>query len=152
MNPEQPRDWDKELAAIDRIIAKAPAAPPRAASPEGRAAAGPPPPGRAPAVAVVSRRERLATWARVLLGAVLAAGVTQWPYANACGVALFLYLGVTGVVTVAGLWGAVSSWRHRMGRAHIVSLLVALSGGVLAAGAILPRIGYAVPAASWWCS
>ncbi len=86
-----------------------------------------------------------------MLGALLGAAMTQWPYVHACGTALFLYLGAAGVVVMAGIWSAVSSWRRRMGQAHVVSLLVALWGGMLVAATVLPRIGYAARSATWWC-
>lgn len=147
-----PRDWDKELAEIDKIIAKSPpaqlpsgAAPSPAASNTQAVARGPAP---APAM---TRRGALATWLRVGLGAALAIGMTQWPYFHACGTSLFLYLGATGVVMVAGVWSSVSSWRRRMGAAHTIALLVLLAGGILAADAVLPRIGYAKRTATWWC-
>jgi hypothetical protein len=148
------RDWDKELADIDKIIAKTPPAqiaaqsgggPPAASSPAGAPAR--PSSGSAP----VGRKATLSTWLRVMLGVALAVGMTQWPYFHACGPALFLYLGSIGVVGLAGLWGAVTSWRRRMGLAHTISLLVLLAGGVLAASEVLPRIGYAKRAATWFC-
>jgi len=149
VSPES-RDWDKELAEIDKIIAKSPA--PAPAPAEGRA----PPvakgggPARLPA-GPVGRKAALATWSRVILGVLLGGAMTQWPYFHACGTALLLYLGAAGVVVVAGIWSAVSSWRRRMGLAHVVSLLVALWGGVLVAATVLPRTGYAARSATWWC-
>lgn len=144
----QPRDWDKELAEIDRLIAATP--PERARSggdqpgvPTG--AARPAPPAR------VARGSALGTWVRVGLGVGLAAAMTQWPYARACGLALFLYLGAVGVVLIAGGWAAVTSWRQRMGLAHVLSLLVMLWALILAAAVVLPRVGYAREAAAWWC-
>jgi hypothetical protein len=147
------RDWDKELADIDKIIAKTPpgqlagqpgSAPPALPAPKG---GGSPP----PAAQRAGKGAALSTWLRVLLGVALAVGMTQWPYFRACGTSLFLYLGATGIVVLAGLWGAVSSWRRRMGAAHTISLLVMLAGGVLAAREVLPRIGYAKGSAVWWC-
>lgn len=152
MSPELggPRDWDKELANIDKLIAATPAA---KASPAGGA---PPPPaarsgGGGSSSLPVAGRDRIATWFRVGLGALLGLAMTQWPYFHACGTALFLYLGAAGVVGLAGLWGAVTAWRRRMGLAHVVALLVSLWGGVLVAAAVLPRVGYAKRAALWWC-
>jgi hypothetical protein len=148
------RDWDKELADIDKIIAKTPPAQLAAQSGGGppAPASSPGAPARAPAGSVpVGRKAALSTWLRVLLGVALAAGMTQWPYFHACGPALFLYLGSIGVVGLAGLWGAVSSWRRRMGLAHTISLLVLLAGGVLAASEVLPRIGYSKRTATWFC-
>lgn len=142
------RDWDKELAAIDKVIdrqpagSQAPVAARGSAVPAGRAAAAPVPGGRfAP----------LATWLRVGLGLLLAVGITQWPYANACGFNLAVYLGAIGTVIVAGLWSSVSSWRRRMGLAHTLSLAVLLWGLFLAAREVLPRVGYASTARTWTC-
>ena len=152
-----PRIWDKELADIDKIIAGTPPAKLTAGSsaPSGGSGGGTGAPARtAPAatqVGPVSRRETLSTWFRVGLGVALAAGMTQWPYFHACGTSLFLYLGAIGVLGLSGIWGAISSWRRRMGLAHTFSLLVLLWGGVLAAATILPRTGYAKHAAEWWC-
>lgn len=150
MTGGQPRDWDKEMAAIDKIVAKTPPA----QLTERSSASGPPAasPSRAgSAVAPAGPRAVLATWLRVGLGVALAAGMTQWPYFHACGTALFLYLGAAGMVSLSGAWGMVTSWRHLVGRAHTVSLVVLLWGGILAAAAILPRSGYAKHAATWLC-
>lgn len=148
MSPE-PRDWDKELAEIDRLIAATP--PDRAkggANQPGVPTAGP---ARAAPPARAARRSTLGTWVRVGLGVVLAAAMTQWPYAHPCGLALFLYLGAVGVVLIGGGWAAVTSWRQRMGLAHVLSLLVMLWALILAAAVVLPRVGYAREAATWWC-
>jgi hypothetical protein len=49
----------------------------------------------------------------------------------------------------------VWTWRHRSGKAHLLSLLIILWGGTLAALEVLPRLGYAIPTeahpASWLC-
>ncbi|MDX2056371.1 MAG: hypothetical protein SFV24_01105 [Gemmatimonadales bacterium] len=153
MSAEQPRDWDKEMAEIDKIIAKTPPAQ------LGSGASGPPAPAKgggaaAPARAAApptGRAAVLATWVRVGLGVALGIGMTQWPYFHACGTSLFIYLGAVGVVGISGLWGMVSSWRRRMGLAHSVSLAVLLWSGVLAAATVLPRVGYAKRAATWIC-
>jgi hypothetical protein len=159
VTPDQggPRDWDKELADIDKIIA---ATPPAKLVPAGGAApaAAPAKGGGGPAAGgggggggPVQRRDRWATWFRVGLGAALGVAMTQWPYFHACGTALLLYLGAAGVVSLSGLWGAVSAWRRRMGLAHVVALLVFLWGGILVGSVVLPRIGYAKRVATWWC-
>jgi hypothetical protein len=77
--------------------------------------------------------------------------MTQWPYSHGCGIKLFLYLGAAGLVVVAGLWGAISSWRRRMGLAHSFALIVVLTGLVLVAREVLPRVGYARQASTWIC-
>jgi len=138
---EQPRDWDKELAEIDKVMARMPAAAPERAPVEA--------PGRAPAAA--SRFGVLGTWLRVLLGAALAVGITQWPYPAACGVNLIVYGTVILLVIVAGAWSAVSSWRRQLGAAHVISLVVLCWGLVLAAREILPRVGYASESRIWSC-
>src|SRR6476646_7175365 len=97
-----PRDWDKELAEIDKVMAKAPVPVPAKAGagqvPAQRQSSGPAP------VPPASGKSVFGTWLKVLLAAALAGAMTQWPYANACGVGLFLYLGAAGVVVIAGLW------------------------------------------------
>ena len=147
------RDWDKELADIDKLLAAGPAAPapvvPQAASPTpGRAAA----PAAAPArVAGPGRHARLFTWLRLVLGLALGAAMTQWPYTHGCGLSLYLYLGAVAAVIVAGVWSGVSSWKTRSGFAHLLSVGLAIWGGVLAAREVLPRVGYAKQAAEWVC-
>ncbi len=150
MTGGQPRDWDKEMAEIDKVLAKTPPA-----QLTERSSAGTPQtsnPGRGGSVtAPAGRRQALSTWFRVGLGVALAAGMTQWPYFHACGPSLFLYLGAIGMVGLAGIWGLITTWRRRMGLAHTMSLLVLLSGGILAAATILPRSGYAKRSATWIC-
>ncbi len=145
---DPPRDWDKELADIDKVIAKSPAAAPIGRGTPGAApAAG----GRVVAPSGGGRLVVLTTWLRVTLGLALAVAITQWPYANACGLNLAVYLGAIVTVAVAGLWSSVSSWRRRLGVAHTLSLLVLLWGLVLAAREVLPREGYARHARTWSC-
>ena len=141
------RDWDKELADIDKVIARSPA-------PSGAPAALPAAAGsgsRAVAAVPGGKRATLWTWTQVILGGLLAVGMTQWPYAHGCGIKLFFYVGAAGLVVVAGLWGALSSWRRRMGLAHSLAMLVILTGLVLLAREVLPRVGYAKQAATWMC-
>lgn len=154
MSPEPggPRNWDKELADIDKIIASTPPAKlvPAPSQPGGAPVPVAASPSRV-SPAKASRREFLSTWFRVGLGVLLAAAMPMWPYFHACGSSLFIYLGAVGIAGLSGLWGAVTSWRRRMGLAHTVSLLVLAWGLALAAAEILPRIGYARGAARWWC-
>lgn len=147
-----PRDWDKELAEIDKVMAKAPAPVPAKVGAGGQAPAPRQSSGPAPAPPA-SGKSALGTWLKVLLGAALGVAMTQWPYAHVCGTGLFLYLGAAGVVVIAGLWGALSSWNRRMGLAHVVSLLVTLWGIGLVSSIALPRMGYinVRPPATWFC-
>lgn len=145
---DQPRDWDKELADIDKVIAKMPS---QGAAPASSAPAAVPAGRPAAPAAGGGRLALFTTWLRVALGVALAVGITQWPYASACGLNLMVYLGAIGVVIVAGLWSSVSSWRRRLGLAHTLSLLVLLWGLLLAAREVLPRVGYAKHVRTWSC-
>jgi len=144
---DQPRNWDQELAAIDKVIASgagAPSSVPAARSggsaPAGGGAARPP-----------SRRAAITTWVRVVLGVAVAAAVLQWPYAHRCGLGLMLYLGSAAMVAVAGAWAMLVSWHRRQGWAHFIGLGVFLGGLVLVAMVVLPRVGYAVGPLPWMC-
>jgi hypothetical protein len=149
------RDWDAEMAKIDRQIA--------ATSPEKLAQVGAPPaaerkalPAGKPAPGAVHHHKPLAAWARLLLGLALGVGMLFWPYPARCGPWLGLYLlGVT-VLTAGGVWASVWTWRHRTPRAHVLALLLILEGLVLAGLQILPKTGYAKPdaghPATWSCS
>ena len=152
-----PRDWDKELAEIDKIIAKQPlpgsaaggaGAPP---VPAPRAAAAPAPVARAASAPAPVRGGALAAWIRVGLGVVVAVGVAQWPYRHACGIALYGYLAAAGGVSLVGLWGVVTGWRRRIGLAHTIALLVTLWGALIVGKAVLDRSGYVKQPATWVC-
>ena len=146
-----PRDWDKELAEIDKVIAKQPIGGPKPAAPG--AAAGLPAPRAAAAPPVARGRDALGGWVRVLLGVAVAAGVAvAWPYRHNCGIPLYGYLAASAGVFLAGLWGAVAGWKRRMGLAHVIALLVTLTGAVLVAKAVLDRSGYPKVPSTWSCS
>ncbi len=132
-----PRDWDKELAAIDRAIERMPA------TAAGAPAAAPGPPPRQGG----GRR----VWVRLMPVLALAAALPFWPYQRTCGLGLALYLGAVATLVGAGVWTAVSAWRHRRPAAHVLALLTLAWGAVLAAREALPRVGYARSAAVWTC-
>jgi len=138
------RDWDAEMAKIDRQIA--------ATSPEKPA----PVERKALPAAAPHKHRPMAAWARLLLGIALGVGMLFWPYPARCGPWLGLYLIGTTVLTAGGVWAAVWTWRHRTPRAHVLSLLLILEGLVLAGVQILPKAGYAKPdaghPATWSCS
>jgi hypothetical protein len=145
---DQPRDWDKELAEVDRLLNQLPTH-----REEQMAAAAP---KRSPAAAPAGATQegggsRLGTWARVALGLLVGIGMPLWPYDHGCGIKLFLYLGGVVTVVVAGVWSGLSSWKRRMGVAHLLSQLLVIWGLVLAARVVLPRVGYAKEAATWFC-
>jgi hypothetical protein len=154
---EKDRDWERELAEVDKLLAKLPEADPtlgrgvptvpkpRAGGPAGAGAAAATPTGPAGA------RERATMWVRVGLGLLLGIGMLAWPYSHICGAKLLFYgIGVTTLI-VAGVWSALSSWKRHVGLAHGLSLGVVLLGLVLAAGIVLPRVGYVGQDAIWFC-
>lgn len=141
---EQPRDWDKELANIDRAMAKQSGAAPPAA------------PSRPPALPTTTaapprRRSVALTWFWVVLGLALAIALPIWPYDKACGIRLIFFLGAIGITGIVGVLAALASWAHRRGFAHVLSLIVLAWSGVLAAREVLPRIGYAKQGSAWMC-
>jgi hypothetical protein len=142
---DQSRDWDREMANIDKAIAKqgpTPAGAPRRPAAGARSPAGVPAPGK---------RSVALTWFWVLLAVALAAALPLWPYEKSCGLQLFFFLGATGVTVVVGLLGAISSWMHRRGFAHLLALSVLTWAGIMAAREVLPRIGYAKQSRTWMC-
>jgi hypothetical protein len=162
------RNWDAELAKIDKQLAsvsdEALLAERTAASAQpGRPAAGAAParvppreaPSRAAASAVAPAAGRWVGWLKVALAVAAAAGLMVWPWPAACGAPLLGFTAAAGGVAVLGLWSAVGTWRHRLALAHVASLLVVVWGLVLGAREVLPRVGYAAPTASrgagWSC-
>jgi hypothetical protein len=153
---EKDRDWDKEMADVDRLLKKLPLADPTL----GRRSGGEPT-VRKPAVAAgsgwsgggaPSARERIGTWAKVALGVLVGIGIAPgvWPYSHGCGLRLIFYLlGVTTVIA-AGLWASMSSWKRRLGFAHVVSQVLIVWGILLMTREILPRVG-AGAATLWLC-
>jgi hypothetical protein len=143
------RDWNKELAQIDKALesvsddALLPVKP------------GAAPTAKAEAVAVQKSTTTLGVMARLVLAVALGVGMVFWPYSARCGPGLFAYLGAVGVLIGAGVWTSIWTWRHRSAKAHVLSLLIVLWGGILGAMEVLPRIGYAKPSeahpAVWMC-
>lgn len=150
------RDWDKELAKIDKqlsslpdeALAPAPTSPAKGGQPAK--------PGQAPAPAASGKTPRAwAVYARLSLSVALGVGMLFWPYEARCGIGLAGYLAAVVVLVTSGVWSAVWTWRHRAAKAHSLSLLIVLWGLVLGAIEVLPRVGYAKPdvshPASWIC-
>jgi hypothetical protein len=148
-----PRNWDKELADIDKLMAADRA--PSGSSVPAKAGdgAGRPAPSRAAAQAgtVTRPRDTLGIWLRALLGILGAAALAYWPYNKGCGGPLYLYLTGVAAILGMGLYTMRYAWTHRRGVAHSVGLLVLLAGLVLAAAEILPRTGYAAVSHPWTC-
>jgi hypothetical protein len=135
---EQPRDWDRELANIDRAISK-----------QQPPATGPVPSGSPPLTP--QRRLVALTWFWTGLAIVLAVALAVWPYDKNCGLRLIFFLGAGGIALLAGVLGALASWAHHRGLAHFLSLLVILWAGVMVVREILPRAGYAKEGRGWTC-
>jgi hypothetical protein len=144
---EQPRDWDREMAEIDRLAANQGSLPAGASSPApaGRPAA---PVGAGPA----RRRSVALTWFWVLLAVALAVALPLWPYQRGCGLQLFFFLGAAAVTALIALLGALASWASRRAVAHVLSLLVMLWAGAVALREVLPRVGYAKTSRAWMCT
>ena len=159
MSPEKggPRDWDKELADIDKLIAtgagdipesRLPAR--RGEAPAGRRAEPAPQAGGTPAIS--DRRALLVTWVMFLLTTLLGVGLWQWPYQRSCGLPLYGYLGAVGTFGLAALWTTGWSWRTRRTVVHFLSIGLLGCACFLGLREVLPRIGYAKRAATWQCT
>ena len=94
-----------------------------------------------------------AVWGCVSLGVLLGAALPGWPYENACGSWLLLYLSAVSLVVIAGLWGARVSWKGRVGWAHMLAVITIIWGLALTAQEVLPRepIFYAKTRLGWRC-
>lgn len=143
------RDWDKELARIDKNLETVAD---EHMFPTGKGATAT---GRAEVAVTRARTATLAAVARLVLATALGVGLLFWPYDTRCGFGLAAYLAAIAVLLVAGVWSSVWTWRHRTSRAHVLSLLLILWGIVLGAREVLPRTGYARPTlgvpAGWTC-
>jgi hypothetical protein len=133
------KDWDRELAKIDKqleSVSDEQLFPKSAAKTT---------PQREQIVEKQSRTSTLGVMARLLLSVALGIGMIFWPYEARCGLGLMAYLLAVVVLIGAGAWSAVWAWRHRAGKAHVLSLLIVVWGTILGAQEILPRTGYAKP-------
>jgi hypothetical protein len=153
-----PRDWDKELAEIDKLMGpeQPRAAPPSLPAGDGRRATGdgnsarPAIDHRASAVPAGSPRP-LVVWAIALLGPLGAGALAIWPYDRACNLPLGIYL--VGVLAVFGasVWTMRLAWAARRGAVMVVGIVTLLAALALGAREVLPRVGYARIAATWTC-
>ena len=136
---EQPRNWDKELSDIDKVIARQPAP------------ASAPAPGAGKAPSPAQRRFVALTWFWTGLAIILAVALPLWPNDKSCGLRLVFYLGAALIALLMGVLGALASWSHRRGLAFLLSLVATLWAGVMAAREIMPRVGYAKQELQWTC-
>lgn len=143
------KNWENELKKIDRQLESISD---EALLPAKTAAT---PAAKAVAVEKQSNTSTLGVMLRLVLAIALGVGIVFWPYGTRCGLPLIGYLASAGLISVAGMWSAVWTWRHRSGRGHLLSLALILWGALVAANQILPRIGYARPTAEtpavWLC-
>ena len=133
------RVWNKELAKIDQqleSVADEQLFPKSAAKTTSQ---------QQQIVEKQSRTSTLGVMVRLLLSVALGIGMIFWPYQARCGFGLLGYLLAVVVLIGAGGWSAVWAWRHRAGKAHVLSLLIMVWGIILGAQEILPRTGYAKP-------
>ena len=160
------RNWEAELAKIDKQLASvsddkllADSKPVPAGKRAAQAALAAPK-TVAPARATASSPSASATgtwrgWVKVSIAVAAAAGLMFWPWPARCGPPLLGFTAATGAVALLGVWSAIGTWRHRLGLAHVASLLVIVWGMLLGAREILPRVGYATPTADralgWSC-
>lgn len=159
------RNWEAEMAKIDKQLASVSdeqlladrKAVPAVASAAGKVAVGKvsgatasPARATSPAAGGTWR-----SWLKVFIAVAGAAGLMYWPWMARCGLPLVGFTAATGGVAVLGIWSAVGTWRHRLGLAHLASLLVTIWGVALGAREILPRVGYAIPSlqrpGQWSC-
>ncbi|MGQ0646017.1 MAG: hypothetical protein ACT4P7_00510 [Gemmatimonadaceae bacterium] len=143
------KNWEEELKKIDRQL--------ETMSDEALLPAknAPTPAAKAEAVQKQASTSTLGVMLRLVLASALGVGILFWPYGSRCGFALFGYLASAGLISMAGVWSAIWTWRHRSARGHLLSLLLVLWGALLAANEVLPRIGYAKPSPEhptvWLC-
>jgi hypothetical protein len=160
------RNWEAEMAKIDKQLAsvsdEALLAESKAVAPTksaGRTMAAPtvaaPARSAAPAAASAPAAGAWRGWVKVAIAVGAAAGLMFWPWPASCGGPLIGFTAATGAVALLGVWSAVGTWRHRLGLAHVASLLVVVWGLALGAREVLPRVGYAAPTSErsegWSC-
>ena len=146
------KDWDKELAKIDKQLESVSDAQLFPDTKPAPAAPGKAPAGVSPGVA--ADRAAARSWPAILrltLAVILGVAIMFWPYDNRCGAGLAGYLVAVTAVFGAGIWSAVWTWRHRAARAHTLSILLIGWGLLLGATEVLPRIGYAKQVLTWSC-
>lgn len=156
MTPKDgPRDWDKELADIDKLLASSPApapVPAKAGKAGQQAAGGERREARVGPTTSGGRRERIASVVWFSLALLLGVGLTfLWPYERRCGTGLYGYLGSIGAFGLAAMWSTIWSWRTRVAAVHFLSIVLLGWSAFLGAREVLPRIGYAKQTAHWEC-
>jgi len=140
------RDWDREMREVDKLLAKLPDAEPTLGRGVPTVPVSPRPGiggvGASGAVHGGPARGRawVTTWMRVGLSLALGVGMLAWPWPHPCGWGLVWYLIGATVVTVGGVWSALTSWKRRLGIAHTLSIILMIWGLALAGRQLLPRV------------
>jgi hypothetical protein len=140
------RDWDREMREVDKLLAKLPEAEPTLGRGVPTVPVSPRPGiggvGASGAVHGGPARGRawVTTWMRVGLSLALGVGMLAWPSPHSCGWGLVWYLIGATVVTVGGVWSALTSWKRRLGIAHTLSIILIVWGLALAGRQLLPRV------------
>jgi hypothetical protein len=140
------RDWDREMREVDKLLAKLPDAEPTLGRGVPTVPVSPRPGigsvGASGAVHIGPARGRawVTTWMRVGLSLALGVGMLVWPWPHPCGWGLVWYLIGATVVTVGGVWSALTSWKRRLGIAHTLSIILMIWGLALAGRQLLPRV------------
>jgi hypothetical protein len=134
------------MADIDRVIAKQGSGPAPVPASGGARVPAPVAPGP------VRKRSVALTWFWALLAVALAIALLLWPYPRVCGLQLIYDLGAAGITALIAILGALASWSHHRGLAHVISLLVLLWAGFVALREVLPRVGYARTSLAWLCT
>ncbi len=148
-----PRNWDKELADIDKVIASDKALPTGSAAPARVMGndAGAMQQSSRPMSPATRKRDLAWVWLRALIGIGAVAALPFWAYPKACGAFLYLYLAATSAVTLFGLWTMHGAWTHRRAMAHIGGFVVFLGGLSFTLIQILQRTSYAAVRLPWTC-
>ena len=110
-----------------------------------------PPAQTSPVVPPARRRFVALAWLWTVLAVVLGIALLLWPYEKSCGIRLIFFLGAALLAVILAMLGAFASWTHRQGAAMLLSLIVILWAGIMAAREVLPRTGYAKEAREWTC-
>jgi len=152
---DKARDWDKELAEVDRLLAKLPHADPTLGRGHPQThKPGSPVPTHGPqghiAGGAASTPSATAVWIRVALATLVGLAMTQWPYSHACGINLFFYMIGAGAVVAGSIWSLFGTWRRRMALTHGLSIGLLVWGMTLLTSQVFQRVGPGTTAV-WFC-
>lgn len=149
------RNWDRELAKIDRLMGEdQPAADPKV--PAKRDQANPadkqkPTAGGKGEVRATGPSKPPRLWLMTLAGLIGAIALFMWPYGTDCGLPLYVYIVGAFAVLGASLMTMRAAWQRHRGVAMLIGIITMLVALALMAAVILPRTGYAVVTLPWSC-